>query len=185
MTITRHKNSLINTVRAASQPAIRSTPPKRVLAACFMTSRKGITTSIACITARCLGPIATGLRGLLGALGTPAISSLSLKSGGSGYTSVPSCTIAAPANKSEYLSPSGGVIYAGGTRATCTATIDATPPVVSGLTLTDAGEGYTGVPICTLSGGGGTGASQGVFPAHAMCKRNLRLEFRRAGWHCQ
>ncbi len=97
--------------------------------------------------------------GTYGPLGTQAISSLKLKAGGSGFTSAPTCTIDAPANESKYLSPTGSVIYAGGTRATCTATINATTHVVSALKLTNAGKGYTGVPICTLSGGGGTGAT--------------------------
>jgi hypothetical protein len=97
--------------------------------------------------------------GTYGALGTQAISSLSLKASGSGYTSAPTCAIDAPANESKYLSPTGSVIYAGGTRATCTATINTTTHAVSALKLTNAGKGYTGVPICTLSGGGGTGAT--------------------------
>jgi subtilase family serine protease len=95
----------------------------------------------------------------IGALGTQAISSLTLKAGGSGYTSTPTCTIAAPANKSKYLSPTGGTIYAGGTQATCTATLNTTTHVVTAVKLTNAGQGYTGVPICTISGGGGKNAA--------------------------
>jgi Pro-kumamolisin, activation domain len=94
----------------------------------------------------------------LGALGTQAISSLTLKAGGSGYTSTPTCTINNPANKSKYLSPTGTTIYGGGTQATCTATINTTTKVVTAVKLTNAGQGYTGVPNCTISGGGGTGA---------------------------
>lgn len=96
--------------------------------------------------------------GTEGVLGTQAISSLTLKSGGSGYTSTPKCSIAAPTNKSNYLSPTGTTIYAGGTQATCTATIDTSTKVVTAVTLTNKGQGYTGVPICQISGGGGTGA---------------------------
>jgi len=96
--------------------------------------------------------------GTYGAQGTQAISSLSLTAGGSGYTSTPSCTISGPTNKSAYLSPTGTKIYAGGTQATCTATIDTATNVVSKVTLTKTGVGYTGVPTCTISGGGGTGA---------------------------
>jgi subtilase family serine protease len=96
--------------------------------------------------------------GTNGTLGTQAISSLTLKSGGSGYTSTPTCAIEAPANFSKYLSPTGTTIYAGGTKATCTATINTTTHVVSAVTLTTKGQGYTGVPICLISGGGGTGA---------------------------
>jgi subtilase family serine protease len=96
--------------------------------------------------------------GTYGTLGTQAIASLALKSGGSGYTSTPTCTIVAPANLSKYLSPTGTTIYAGGNQATCTATVNATTHVVSKVTLTTVGQGYTGVPACTISGGGGSGA---------------------------
>jgi pro-kumamolisin-like protein len=96
--------------------------------------------------------------GTYGTLGTQAIASLSLKAPGSGYTSNPTCTIDQPANKSPYLSPTATVIYAGGKQATCTATINTTTGVVASITLTSGGQGYTGVPICVLSGGGGTGA---------------------------
>jgi subtilase family serine protease len=96
--------------------------------------------------------------GTYGALGTQSITSLALKAGGSGYTSAPTCTINQPANKSAYHSPTGSTIYAGGTTATCTATINASTKVVNAVTLKTKGQGYTGVPVCTLSGGGGTGA---------------------------
>jgi hypothetical protein len=96
--------------------------------------------------------------GTNGALGTQGIDSLKLKAGGSGYTSMPTCTIDAPSNKSVYRSPTGTTIYAGGTTAKCTATIDTTTKFVTGVTLTTKGGGYTAVPICVISGGGGTGA---------------------------
>ncbi|MGB2604827.1 MAG: S53 family peptidase [Candidatus Sulfotelmatobacter sp.] len=97
--------------------------------------------------------------GTYGALGTQSITSLALKTGGSGYTSTPTCTILQPANKSAYHSPTGTTVYAGGTTATCTATINTTTKVVTAVTLKTKGQGYTGVPICTISGGGGTGAT--------------------------
>ena len=97
--------------------------------------------------------------GTNGTLGTEEIDSLKLTSGGSGYTSAPTCTIAAPSNLSAYLSPTGSTIYAGGTQATCAASINKSTKVVSRVTLTNKGQGYTGVPICTLSGGGGSGAA--------------------------
>jgi len=96
--------------------------------------------------------------GTYGTLGTQAITSLTLKSGGSGYTSAPTCTISVPTNKSAYLSPAGTKIYAGGTTATCTATISTTK-VVTAVTLKTKGGGYTAVPTCTISGGGGKGAT--------------------------
>ena len=91
-------------------------------------------------------------------LGTQAISSLTLNAGGSGYTTKPTCTISLEPNKSKYSSPTGAAIYAPGVRATCTATINATTGKVTAVTLINKGRGYTGVPTCTLSGGGGTGA---------------------------
>jgi Pro-kumamolisin, activation domain len=97
--------------------------------------------------------------GTYGALGTQSITSLALKKGGSGYTSTPTCTILQPANKSAYHSPTGTTLYAGGTTATCTATINTTTKVVTAVTLKTKGQGYTGVPTCTISGGGGTGAT--------------------------
>jgi subtilase family serine protease len=45
--------------------------------------------------------------GTNGVLGTQAIGSLTLKAGGSGYTSTPTCTISVEPNKSEYRSPTG------------------------------------------------------------------------------
>jgi subtilase family serine protease len=104
--------------------------------------------------ADCYRPTSTN-----GTLGTQAISSLTLKSGGSGYTSTPSCTISVEPNKSKYLSPTKTTIYAGGVRATCTATINTTTEKVTAVTLTNKGRGYTGVPKCTISGAGGTGAT--------------------------
>ncbi len=96
--------------------------------------------------------------GTNGALGTQAIASIKVTNGGTGYTSAPTCKISGPTNKSAYKSPTGTTIYAGGTPATCTATINATTKKVTAITLTKAGGGYTAVPGCTLTGGGGTGA---------------------------
>lgn len=94
----------------------------------------------------------------IGIIATQPILSLSLTAGGSGYTSTPKCTIDAPSNQSEYLTPTGSILYSGGQKAECTAEIDAATGTVTSLTLTKSGAGYTGVPICTISGGGGTGA---------------------------
>jgi hypothetical protein len=95
----------------------------------------------------------------IGALGTQAISGLTLKSAGSGYTTTPTCSIAAPANFSRYLSPKATVIYGGGAQATCAATINPKTHVVSAVRLTNAGRGYADVPLCTISGGGGKNAT--------------------------
>ncbi len=96
--------------------------------------------------------------GTNGVLSTQGISSLSLKAAGTGYTSTPTCSIGGPTNKSAYKSPTGTTIYAGGTQATCTVTINTTTHKVTAVTLTKAGGGYTAVPSCTITGGGGTGA---------------------------
>lgn len=96
--------------------------------------------------------------GTNGTLGTQAISSISLKAAGSGYTSTPTCTITVPSNNSKYVSPLGTTIYAGGTRATCTATVNSSTQEVASVTLTNAGAGYSGTPKCTISGGGGKSA---------------------------
>jgi subtilase family serine protease len=97
--------------------------------------------------------------GTNGALATQAITGGTVVTAGSGYTSTPTCTFAAPNNLTAYLSPTGGTIYAGGTQATCTAAISATSKTVTGITLVNAGAGYQGNPVCTLSGGGGSGAT--------------------------
>lgn len=95
--------------------------------------------------------------GTNGAISTQKITSLKLNKGGSGFTSTPVCAITVPNNKSRYTSPTGTAIYAGGTQAKCTATMSG--GVVAAVTLTNAGSGYTGVPKCTISGGGGKGAT--------------------------
>ena len=103
--------------------------------------------------------------GTYGALSTQALTTGTVILGGSGYTSAPTCTIGAPSNLNEYLSPSGGVLWAGGAQATCTAAINTTTQVVSSITISTAGQGYAGGASCTLTGGGGTGATCSVSPA--------------------
>jgi subtilase family serine protease len=64
--------------------------------------------------------------GTNGVLSTEPVSAVSVISGGSGYTTAPTCSLGAPATSEAYLSPAGGTIYAGGTQAgSCTATINA------------------------------------------------------------
>lgn len=72
-----------------------------------------------------------------------AVASLSLVSGGTGYTSAPT------------ISFSGG----GGSGITASASIDSTNSTVSGLTITANGSGFTAAPTIAFSGGGGTGAT--------------------------
>jgi subtilase family serine protease len=71
--------------------------------------------------------------GTNGVLSTEPVSTVSVIQGGSGYTSTPTCTLGAPATSAEYLSPSGGTIYGGGTQAgSCTVTINAGSTTATG-----------------------------------------------------
>ena len=88
-----------------------------------------------------------------GVLTTGAITTLTRSAAGSGYTSTPTCTISSPANPSAYNG------YAGGTQATCTAAFSNSTHQVTGVTLTAGGAGYVTNATCTISGGGGTGAT--------------------------
>ncbi|MFM7469817.1 MAG: phage tail sheath family protein [Vampirovibrionales bacterium] len=66
-----------------------------------------------------------------------------MSAGGSGYTTAPTVTFAAP--------PTGGI------QAEGVATVAA--GVVTGITITKVGAGYSSAPTVTFSGGGGTGAT--------------------------
>jgi len=59
-----------------------------------------------------------------GVASTDVITATTVLWGGSGYTTAPTCTIAGPSNASPYKEPNGTVLYAGGTQATCTATVN-------------------------------------------------------------
>jgi len=76
------------------------------------------------------------------------VSSISVKdsgdSGGSGYTSAPTCTLTAPT-------------IPGGVQATCTATIS-TAGAVSAVTVSSSGSGYATAPTVAFTGGAGSGA---------------------------
>ncbi|MGC1293074.1 MAG: hypothetical protein WA855_17470, partial [Candidatus Acidiferrales bacterium] len=102
--------------------------------------------------------------GTTGVLSTQALTTGTVVTGGSGYTSPPTCTIGSPSNLNEYLSPSGGTLWAGGIQATCIATINIITNAVSSITIVTAGAGYAGGASCTLTGGGGTGATCSVSP---------------------
>lgn len=102
--------------------------------------------------------------GTYGALSTQALTTGTVTAGGSGYTSAPTCTIGAPSNLNKYLSPSGSTLWAGGTQATCTATINAGTHVVTAINIISGGSGYAGGASCTLTGGGGGGATCSVSP---------------------
>lgn len=75
--------------------------------------------------------------------GNTSVASITVTAGGSGYTSAPTVTIAAP--------------DVGSATATATATLDGS--AVDTITITFHGIGYATAPAVTLSGGGGTGAT--------------------------
>ena len=96
--------------------------------------------------------------GAQGAVSTGNVTSVTRSAGGSGYTTA-ACAIAAPSNLNQYLSPPNPTVttlWAGGTPATCTATVSG--GAVTAVALVNAGTGYTGDPVCTISGNG-TGAT--------------------------
>ena len=81
------------------------------------------------------------------AVPTGTVTSLTLTSGGSGYTSAPTVAIGAPD-------------IPGGTQATATVTLSGGG--VTAIAVTDPGSGYTSTPSVTLTGGNGTGATATV-----------------------
>jgi hypothetical protein len=95
-----------------------------------------------------------------GAVSTQPLTTGTVLIGGSGYTSAPTCTLGAPSNLHEYLPPPGQMpnpIWAGGVEATCTAAVS--DGRVTNITITNGGQGYAGGTNCTLTGGGGSGAT--------------------------
>ncbi len=62
--------------------------------------------------------------GTFGVDSTDVITLATMINGGTGYTSAPTCAIAGPTNNQPYKSPTGTTLYAGGTQATCTATVN-------------------------------------------------------------
>jgi hypothetical protein len=64
--------------------------------------------------------------GTFGVDSTDNVTGATVINGGTGYTTAPTCAIAAPSNSNPYKSPTGGTLWAGGTQATCTAAVTAT-----------------------------------------------------------
>ena len=58
-----------------------------------------------------------------GSTTTGPVGSVTVINPGSNYSTAPTCTLAAPANLNSYLSPTGAVLWPGGTQATCTASV--------------------------------------------------------------
>jgi subtilase family serine protease len=71
---------------------------------------------------------------------TAGVSAAYTSAGGSGYTSAPTCAIGAPPNLNKYLSPSGGTIWAGGSQATCTASLGTGSTAASGTINANGGS---------------------------------------------
>jgi len=64
------------------------------------------------------------LSGTNGAASTDNVTGATMINGGTGYTSAPTCTIAGPTNSNSYKSPTSTTLWAGGTQATCTASVN-------------------------------------------------------------
>jgi subtilase family serine protease len=98
-----------------------------------------------------------------GAISTQPLTTVNVLTGGSGYSSATtSCALGAPSNLNAYLSPANptvSTIWAGGTQATCTATVSGGQ--VTSITLTNSGgQGYAGGTSCKItSSGSGSGAT--------------------------
>jgi hypothetical protein len=102
--------------------------------------------------------------GTNGALSTQALTTGTVTAGGSGYTSTPTCALGAPSNLNKYLNPTGGTIWGGGTQANCTAAYSTSTHAVTSVTISAGGQGYAGGTNCTISGGGGSGATCSASP---------------------
>ncbi len=101
-----------------------------------------------------------------GSLSTQALVSPGIvTAGGSGYTSAPTCTLGAPSNLNAYQSPGGTTLWDGASQATCSATVSG--GAVTSITITADGQGYAGGTSCTLTGGGGSGATCSASPTIA------------------
>ena len=83
---------------------------------------------------------------------TDNVTAAAVINGGTGYTTAPSCAIAGPSNNNPYLAPTGAVLWAGGTQATCTAAVNAGSTtavwtVKIGTSGTNLATGSAGAPV--------------------------------------
>jgi len=81
--------------------------------------------------------LATDLTNMYASLGTGFVSGITVTSGGSGYTNVPSVTISAPSST-------------GGVTATAYATVS--EGEITAINITNSGSGYTQTPTVTIGG---------------------------------
>ena len=72
-----------------------------------------------------------------GSTTTGPVGSVTVINPGSNYSSTPTCTLAAPANASPYISQTGVTLWPGGTQATCTAIVGGSSTQVG--TVSDSG----------------------------------------------
>ncbi len=87
--------------------------------------------------------------GTYGVGSTDVISGASVINGGSGYTSTPTCTVAGPTNSNpEYSPTTGATLWAGGTQATCTATVSSSTTTAKWTaTFEQSTNYYTGYKV--------------------------------------
>jgi len=83
--------------------------------------------------------------GTFGVDSTDNVTGATVLWGGTGYTTAPTCTIAGPTNVNPYKSPTNTTLWAGGTQATCTATVSSgtTTAVWTVLMVSTSGVGDT------------------------------------------
>ena len=112
------------------------------------------------------GPISTGCYkpSTNGVLSTQALTNGYVTNAGSGYTGMPTCTLGEPSNLNEYLSPTGSMLWAGGSPASCTLTKSGN--TIASVTISAGGTGYAGGTSCTISGGSGSGATCTASPLY-------------------
>jgi subtilase family serine protease len=131
-------------------------PPRRGLASsCVFYDVTEGDTNVDCLQNGTDHPcyIPSGTNGVLSA---EPVASVSVISGGSGYSSAPTCILGAPANSQAYLSPTGGTLYAGGTQANpCTASVNAGSTTAAG-TIVITGTVSTSWAGATITVGGTT-----------------------------
>jgi hypothetical protein len=94
--------------------------------------------------------------GTRGVDSTEVITAATVIWGGSGYTTAPTCTIAGPTNNSPYLSPTAVTLWAGGTQATCTATVTATSTNAVWTVAMESTDGVGDTIILTTPSGSPT-----------------------------
>jgi hypothetical protein len=84
---------------------------------------------------------------------TDVVTAATVLNGGSGYTTAPTCAIAGPTNSNPYLSPTGSTLYAGGSQAACTATVNSgTTTAVWTITMASTDDDGATIVLTNPSG---------------------------------